>query len=170
MTRRWLIDPKHSCRRLFTRSGPFTTHADRLRPCLRGGRFPVAGPAARSLSPPPVTKPYRRSAPSPLRVGPAGDGRGRPGVYASVFAATCARNRPGNGPRRLAKSECAKGQIISVFRTTSARVSCEVTRAGLTWARSTFRTDARRSVSCDTSTTPETPGSWGAAEIGRGRR
>ena len=26
VTRRWLIDPKHSCRRLFTRSGPFTTH------------------------------------------------------------------------------------------------------------------------------------------------
>ena len=35
----------------------FTTHADRLRPRLRGGRLPVAAPASRSLSPPPVNKP-----------------------------------------------------------------------------------------------------------------
>ena len=51
----------------------------------------------------------------------------------------------------------------AVFRTGSARVSCEVTRTGLTWARSTFRTDARRSVLFDTSTKPDTPVSWGAA-------
>ena len=29
------------------RKRPFTTHADRRRPRLQGGRFPVAGPAAR---------------------------------------------------------------------------------------------------------------------------
>ena len=34
------------------------------------------------------------------------------------------------------------------------------------WARSTCRTDSRRSVSFDTSTKPETPVSWGASEIG----
>ena len=101
---------------------------------------------------------------------PGGGRSRRPGVCAPVFSASYARNRPGNGPRSLAKSECATGQILSGFRSGSARVSCEVTRTGLTWARSTFRTDARRSVLFDTSTTPETPGSWSTAAIGRGRR
>ena len=33
------------------RKRPFTTHADRLRPRLKGGRLPVAGPAARRAAP-----------------------------------------------------------------------------------------------------------------------
>ena len=40
----------HACRTAPSpacRKRPFTTHADRLRPRLKGGRLPVAGPAAR---------------------------------------------------------------------------------------------------------------------------
>ena len=38
----------------------------------------------------------------------------------------------------------------------------------MTWTRSKFRTESRRSVSFDTSTKHDTPVSWGASEMGGG--
>ena len=58
----------------------------------------------------------------------------------------------------LAKSYCARGQILSVFRIGEARVSCVVVRTGLLMGA--FDVPGRTlggQVSFDTSTTPETP-------------
>ena len=59
-----------------------------------------------------VTREVLRKKWGPLRVGPAGDGCGRRCVCASVFSARCASNRTGKGPRSVAKSDVAIGQII----------------------------------------------------------
>ena len=89
VTRRWLIDPKHSCRRLFTRSGPFATQADRLRQRLEGGRLPVAGPAARRA----IEKVKGLGAPR-ATPGPSGPARPRP-VCTRSRAWRCGYGSPG---------------------------------------------------------------------------
>ena len=69
------------------------------------------------------------------------------------------------------------GQIICGHRANYLRFSIRFgarklrgNEGGSDVARSTFRTDTRRSVLFDTSTTPETAVSWGTAAIGRRRR
>ena len=61
-----------------------------------------------------------------------------------------------------------KGRFFEFYEAVAARLRCKGAGAGLTWTRSKFRTESRRSVSFDTSTKPDTPVSWGASEMGRG--
>ena len=76
----------------------------------------------------------------------------------------------GKEPRIWPDYIVPKGRFFEFYKPVEVRLSYQGAGTGLAWTRSKFRTESRRSVSFDTSTKPDTPVSWGASEIGRGRR
>ena len=76
----------------------------------------------------------------------------------------------GEGPLYWPTYIVPKGIFFEFYKPVEVRLSYQGAGTGLAWTRSKFRTESRRSVSFDTSTKPDTPVSWGASEIGRGRR
>ena len=101
----------------------------------------------------------------------AGASRPPPRSCVCAFVVFRETRQPSNGGRaaRLPKLKWPRAKNLSV----SQLVCGPLTLQGdptLPWTRSTFRTESRRSVLFDTSTKPDTPVSWGAAEMGRGRR
>ena len=72
------------------------------------------------------------------------------------------------GPRIWPNYIVPQGRFFEFYEPIEARISCQGTGTGLTWIRSKFRTESRRSVSFDTYMKPDAPVSWGASEMGRG--
>ena len=90
-----------------------------------------------------------------------------------VIATTPPLETPENGTAvaTLAVDPTATGTITDDDAPGCRRRWCGASRGTVPgWARSTSWTGARRSVLFDTPTNSETPVSWSAAEIGRGRR
>ena len=74
----------------------------------------------------------------------------------------------GKGPRIWPNYIVPKGRFFEFYKPVEVRLSSKGAGTGLTWTRSKFRTESRRSVSFDTWTKPDTPVSWGASEMGGG--